>query len=67
MWKQSMPIKAFGNWGDESLVGTDLLESGNDFRYIHELLGHKSSKTTELYTHVSTNNIQNIISPFDNL
>ncbi len=67
MWKQSMHIKALGNWGDESLVGADLLESGTDFRYIQELLGHKSSKTTELYTHVSTNNIQNIISPFDNL
>lgn len=67
MWKQSMRIKAFGNWGDESLVGALLLESGTDLRYIQELLGHKSSKTTELYTHVSTNNIQNIISPFDNL
>ncbi len=67
MWKQSMPIKAFGNWGDESSFGAHLLESGTDLRYIQELLGHKSSKTTELYTHVSTNNIQNIISPFDNL
>jgi integrase/recombinase XerD len=30
-------------------------------------LGHSSSKTTELYTHVSTKNIQNIVSPFDSL
>jgi integrase/recombinase XerD len=43
------------------------LESGTDLRYIQELLGHSSSKTTELYTHVSTKNIQNIVSPFDNL
>ena len=44
---------------------THLLESGTDLRYIQELLGHSSSKITEIYTHVSTKNIQNIISPFD--
>jgi integrase/recombinase XerD len=46
---------------------TYLLESGTDLRYIQDLLGHKSSKTTEIYTHVSTKNIQNIRSPFDDL
>ena len=46
---------------------THLLESGTDLRYIQDLLGHKSSKTTEIYTHVSTKNIQNIRSPFDDL
>jgi len=44
---------------------THLLESRTDLRYIQELLGHSSSKTTEIYTHVSTKTIQNIISPFD--
>ena len=46
---------------------THLLESGTDLRYIQDLLGHKSSKTTEIYTHVSKKNIQNIRSPFDDL
>lgn len=46
---------------------THLLESGTDIRYIQELLGHNSLKTTMRYTHVSQAAIGSIESPLDKL
>ncbi|CAD7770458.1 Tyrosine recombinase XerA [Candidatus Methanoperedenaceae archaeon GB50] len=48
---------------------THPLESGVDLRYIQELPGHKSSKTTEIYTHVAMKdlNLRKIRSPLDML
>ncbi|WP_202318469.1 tyrosine-type recombinase/integrase [Archaeoglobus neptunius] len=38
-----------------------------DLRCIQELLGHKSSKTTEIYTHVAMKDLRRIRSPLDML
>ena len=46
---------------------THLLEQGVDIRYIQTLLGHESSKTTEIYTHVSKRSLAKIRSPLDRI
>ncbi|MBU2503601.1 MAG: tyrosine-type recombinase/integrase [Nanoarchaeota archaeon] len=46
---------------------THLLEKGIDIRLIQILLGHASISTTELYTHISKEQIKNIKSPIEEL
>jgi site-specific recombinase XerD len=45
--------------------GTHLLEEGTDLRYIQSLMGHSSTKTTEIYTHVAVKRFENIRNPLD--
>lgn len=46
---------------------THLLEQGEDLRYIQKILGHKSSSTTEIYTHITRPGMDKIKNPIDNL
>ena len=46
---------------------THLMDKGTNLRYIQVLLGHNSSQTTEIYTHISNKGLDEIISPLDSL
>ncbi len=46
---------------------THLLEQGTDIRLIQTMLGHSSLNTTQVYTHVSSEQIKKVTNPFDTL
>ncbi len=46
---------------------THHLEKGTDLRYIQEFLGHNSSKTTEIYTHVAKTDFSKFKNPLDDI
>ena len=46
---------------------THLLEKGVDIRFIKDILGHFSIKTTERYLHVTREKLVNISSPLDDI
>ncbi len=46
---------------------THLVQNGTGITHVKELLGHGSIKTTEIYLHLSQNDLRNITSPLDNI
>lgn len=59
--------KQIGIHGLRHSYATHLLESGADMRFIQELLGHNSVKTTQIYTKVTPRSLSKIQSPLDSL
>lgn len=65
--KKARINKNIGVHGLRHSYATHLLESGTDMRFIQELLGHQSIKTTQVYTKVTPRSLKNVESPLDSL
>ena len=65
--KSAAITKPLGIHGLRCSFAPHLVEKGTYIRYIKELPGHFSIKTTERYLHVSNPQFINIVSPLDDL
>ncbi|TKG87146.1 hypothetical protein EYV94_28470, partial [Puteibacter caeruleilacunae] len=52
---------------DQHIIARHLLEHAVDTRYIQSPLAHGSTKTTEIYTHISNKSLAKINSPLDEI
>ncbi len=66
-WSQSRGFWYIANDCFNEVFATHYLEQGNDLRYIQEWLGHESSKTTEIYTHVTEDSFKRFKNPLDDI
>ncbi|WP_374709118.1 tyrosine-type recombinase/integrase [Aureibacter tunicatorum] len=60
-----MSIKTTSPHSLRQNLTTHLLENGVNLRYIQHILGHHSSKTTEIYTHITNYGINRVKNPLD--